>query len=333
MFKPKTKVESCPYTRKSHGVVRMSPSLIAQLASAVSDPDEWAIVLQGTREQRGYEVIVTGYRVPPQTRSCGHVELPEMDLEDDDIGVIHSHHKLGAFFSGTDKTQLNPRFPVSIVVAQKKLQYLGFDYLGTGKVTLPCGSPAEVEFFIQPTEGPVVHEAVEVVHGADDLGHCPNYTDTAQDAYHVHYLAACGLEEAEVLRAEAFGSEPALLDIVKLLPRPQLTLEQWNKSGSESLAGKVSAKKPASNEGWFQSLIPNSLRPRTQPLVSTGDDICLDCRCDKAFCYCVKQLYKCEVCGKHDEFDGWECGNCGEGEYCMACEVGHDRKFDCKRVC
>lgn len=210
-------VEECPYTRESHGIVRMSPTMIAELAAAVHDVDEWAIVLQGTREQRGYLVNITGYRVPEQTRSSGHVELPPMDLEPEDVGVIHSHHKLGAFFSTTDTATLNPRFPMSIVIASKRLQYLGFDYKGTGKVTLPCGARAEVEMFIQPTEGPVVHEAVEVAHRAGDLGKCVNYEDKASDEYHVHYVAACGLEEVETLKADAFGHADVLLDQVKVL--------------------------------------------------------------------------------------------------------------------
>jgi hypothetical protein len=121
------------------------------------------------------------------------------------------------------------------VIAQAKLQYLGFDYKGTGKVTLPCGSRAEVPFYIQSTEGPVLHEVHEVTHNEGDLGKCSKYEDRATDAYHVHYHAACGLVEPEQLKANAFGAEPALLELVKVLPRPQLTQQQWDASGSQSL--------------------------------------------------------------------------------------------------
>src|SRR2546423_1387749 len=114
MFKQQV-VTDCPHTRKAQGVVLMSPELISQLAAAVHDVDEWAILLTGERRRQGYEVEVTGYRLPLQKRSGGEVMLPEFDLESDVVGVIHSHHKLGAFFSTTDKTKLNLRFPMSIV--------------------------------------------------------------------------------------------------------------------------------------------------------------------------------------------------------------------------
>lgn len=390
-------VSECPYTRQSHGIVRMSPTLIAELAAAVHDADEWAIVLQGTREQRGYLVNITGYRVPEQTRSSGHVELPPMDLEPEDVGVIHSHHRLGAFFSTTDTATLNPRFPMSIVIASKRLQYLGFDYKGTGKVTLPCGAGAEVEMFIQPTEGPTLYEVVEVAHRADDLGKCVKFVDGASDQYHYKAVAACGLEEVEALRADAFGKVDSLLDQVKVLARPQLTVDQWNNSGKKSLAGqvkvrtlacskcgivqdasestlnpgtmfircpkcnvrteapsKLSAKKGGGGkkeaESWFQSLIPNRFK--------RGDDWCRGCSSDVDFCVCettehvhefsitgvcrigdclvsdstdTDEVYLCNVCGKYDPFDDWECGNCQQAVFCYDCNEGHDERFECRK--
>lgn len=196
----------------------MTPELIAALASAVTDDDEWAIVLTGERRQGGYEVEVTGYHIPPQDRSGGHVSVKEFDLEADVVGVIHSHHSLGAFFSTTDTGTLNPRFPISIVVAHGADKYLGFDYKGIGKVTLPCGSTGEIEFRIQPTTGPVIAAVSQVTHQESDLGDCNRYVD-AGDAWHVEYKASCGLSEPRALKQKAFGVETSLLDIVSKLDR------------------------------------------------------------------------------------------------------------------
>lgn len=214
-------VSDCPMTRKSTGIVRMTPELISALATAVQDKDEWAIVLTGERKDRGYDINVTGYFIPDQDRSGGHVDVKEFDLDLDVVGVIHSHNSMGAFFSSIDTATLNPRFPMSIVVAQAKNAYLGFSYLGTGKVVLPCGGQGEIEFKIQPTVGPVLHEAVEVAHNKADLGKCPHHENQPSDEFHYHAVARCGLSEPEALLANAFGKNDTLLNLVAALPRYQ----------------------------------------------------------------------------------------------------------------
>ncbi len=217
-------VHKCPHVTPAKGIVRMSSDLISALAAAVHDNDEWAIVCKGTRSEDGFEATVTSWRLPPQDRCSGSVDIKEFDQEPDDILVIHSHHHMGAFFSGTDENKLNPRFRISIVVAQKKLQYLGFDYKGTGKVTLPCGALGEIPFFIQPEEGPIINSIVRFAGDTlvKDLGDCPekHWKDAATDQFHIHYKADCGLEESSVLRANAFGKEDvSLLTAVSALPR------------------------------------------------------------------------------------------------------------------
>lgn len=218
MFKIKP-ITSCPHSRKSTGIVLMQPSLVAELAAAVTDKDEWAILLHGERRKDGYEVEVKDYSIPPQSRSGGHVSIAEFDLEADVVGVIHSHHSMGSFFSTIDTSTLNPRFPISIVVAHGATMYLGFDYKGTGKVQLPCGSTGEIEFRIQPTEGPVVAEIAQVTHDVANLGDCNKHVDHG-DQFYVEFEAACGLKEPRALKAKAFGTEATLLDAVAKLDRP-----------------------------------------------------------------------------------------------------------------
>lgn len=230
-------VKKCPHTKPAKGVVRMSPELISMLAAAVQDKDEWAIILKGTRSADGFEADVTSFWMPDQDRSGGHVDIKEYDgfeivngvaKPNDDIGVIHSHNKMGAYFSSIDEDKLNPRFPISIVVAQKKKTYLGFDYKGVGKINLPCGAKAEIPFFIQPTVGPVVAEVVRFApetNVVEDLMSCENYDDVSGDQFHVRFKAQCGLEEPELLRADAFGSENKdLLKMVEALPRAPVAI-------------------------------------------------------------------------------------------------------------
>lgn len=311
MFKQQV-VTDCPHTRRAQGVVLMSPELISQLAAAVCDDDEWAIILTGERRRQGYEVEVTGYRLPPQTRGGAEVVIAEFDLEPDDVGVIHCHPgNIGVFFSRTDKTTLNPRFPISIVVGPENKAYLGFAYEGTGKVVLPCGATGEIEFKIQPTCGPIVNEISLVTHKESDLGDCTKVTNNALDHFHVAYSSACGLSEAPALKANAFGQDKTLLDQVDKLARPIVVGLGWGIQGDHKYSSKdfhKSNHKKESKGGYLSSLIPE--RFKTKPKEPALDEI--------------EGMVLCEVCKTYDEFLEWECGICGRAEYCMACNMGHD---------
>ena len=335
-------VSECPYSRRSSGVVRMTPELISALAAAVSDQDEWAIVCKGERTERGYLLNITSYWLPDQDRSGGHVSVKEFEREIDDILVIHSHHSMGAFFSTTDTGQLNPRFPASIVVAQAKSSYLGFDYKGVGKVTLPCGAQAEVEMFIQPTVGPVLHEVKEVTHNPADFGGCVKYEDKATDEYHVHFVAACGLEEAVALKANAFGSEKSMLDVVAKLPR---------QNGSFNIKDDSDSKWCNEHKTWDFCNMKDRLVCPDCGYVFFSDKIIpgktLNCQTCKKNVVPVKggdrkpetlfrspkkksakkgepleDLIECLECSAWDTFGGWYCSVCFS-PFCQTCGCGH----------
>jgi hypothetical protein len=150
-------VKSCPVTKASTGVLEFPPQLVAKVAGAVSDHIEWMVLLLGERSTDGFHVKVTDFRVPKQRRSGGDVKMAEpmegdgSTVDDAVVGVMHSHHKMGAFFSGTDNTELNPFFKSSIVIAQAKTA-LGFAYKAEGKVVLPCGSIGSIPFFLKVTD-------------------------------------------------------------------------------------------------------------------------------------------------------------------------------------
>jgi proteasome lid subunit RPN8/RPN11 len=207
-------VKNCPVTNGSKGVMVMAPSLIATIAGAVRDDIEWIAYLNGTRSADGFEVVVKEFTIPQQYRSGSEAEIvggkDGVALADDVVGVIHSHHRMGAFFSGTDTGELNPRFPSSIVVAIAN-NSLGFNYKAEGKVVLPCGSVGKVDFNLS-VEG-VERFAAKVVHAphagqATGLGDCQHESqDATSDPFEIVPRAACGLFMAPMPKPLAFGME------------------------------------------------------------------------------------------------------------------------------
>src|ERR1044071_7753837 len=146
MFKV-SNVKSCPVTKESRGVITMTATQIAMIAGAVRDKIEWIVLLGGERSADGYEVKISKIVVPKQRRDAAHADLEEIDLPEDIVGVMHSHHTMGAWFSKTDDEDLNPRFATSIVVAIAE-NNLGFSYKATGKVQLPCGATGVIDFVL-----------------------------------------------------------------------------------------------------------------------------------------------------------------------------------------
>lgn len=204
-------VHQCPYTGAGMGVARVSHEVLAILAGAVHDHEEWMAFLVGKRSPDGLDVTVTELRVPQQYRSQANCEtVKEEPLLPDVVGVVHSHHNMTAFFSNTDDTKLNPRFPISIVVAQPRAtspveaRLLGFDYQGEGRAPLPCGTIGIIKFKIQPL--PMVKDwPVTVVPQYDQptdstLRFCPNIEQEYQGMESLRH-AKCGVTKTESIVA------------------------------------------------------------------------------------------------------------------------------------
>lgn len=224
-FKIET-VSDCPVTRGSRGVLTMTADQIAMVAGAVRDNIEWMLLLHGERSADGYSVRVDRFTVPKQHRDGAEVEMAEeVVLADDVVGVMHSHHRMGAFFSRTDVTELNPRFPSSIVVAIAD-NNLGFAYKATGRVVLPCKAMGEVDFELA-VEG-VERFAAEPIRGEHDqvdaksgfgLRGCTHrqYVIHPENNFLAVDQTACGLTIGEVIeRPMVFGMDgTALLEAIK----------------------------------------------------------------------------------------------------------------------
>ena len=201
-------VHECPYTIVGTGVLHLSHDVIATFAGAVYDRNEWMALLIGTRSENGLDITITSLRVPEQTRNSVNCELVNKEpLEDDVVGVVHSHHSMPARFSNTDDTELNPRFPASIVVAQvtnssnEVAHLLGFEYQAEGRAALPCSSMAIIPFTVLPN--PVVtlwpEQPIAGYAAPDDktlLHYCPNHTRTLEGMQQ-KCVAKCGVETIE----------------------------------------------------------------------------------------------------------------------------------------
>lgn len=80
---------------------------------------EWLGYLVGEIDHDRQNVYVEDIIIPKQMVSYGAVTNVEYEWNEGlpIIGVIHSHHGMGAFFSGTDDAYINQNHDVSIVVA------------------------------------------------------------------------------------------------------------------------------------------------------------------------------------------------------------------------
>jgi len=103
---------------------------------------EWLAYLVGTVNHETHRVEVEDLIIPDSQQVTGasvynvEYEWPVLPDGKQIIGVIHSHHTMGAFFSGTDDAYINQNHDVSIVVATAK----GREILSQIRVKVPCGA-------------------------------------------------------------------------------------------------------------------------------------------------------------------------------------------------
>jgi proteasome lid subunit RPN8/RPN11 len=316
----------CPHTRKSNGVILLSQEMVAALSGAVRDPDEWAIVLQGTKSDDGYEITVTDYRLPEQERTGGHVDLskdsvqtPFSNPKGNDVAVLHSHCDFGARFSSLDVDKLNTRYPASIVVSQSKTALLGFDYQAVGKVTLPCGGKGEIDFYIQPVGGPQLATIQRVTHDEENLGDCIRFQNVAEGPWQVQWKGDCGLVEPKVApRPAAFGVSNDLLNVVAKLPREMKDIRQHN----------IGFTQRREAVGW---VCPTDGMQLYWSTIKNGEMYCDKCNSyftvpgevKKEEVVNISDMVYCESC-EDWVADGVNCCKVCEAGYCASCTTYHD---------
>ncbi len=124
---------------------------------------EWLAYLVGEVDHENHVVAVEDLVIPDSqqvtTASVYNVEYTWSALPDNKhiIGVIHSHHSMGAFFSGTDDAYINQNHDVSIVVATAK----GREIKSQVRVKTPCNSYVLAEDITYSVKYPQVMDEKE----------------------------------------------------------------------------------------------------------------------------------------------------------------------------
>lgn len=117
--------------------IEFTPRRKIELLMTKYPHQEWLGYLVGRiSEKENY--FVEDLVIPPHTEAyAASAEAEPFHIPDNCIGVIHSHHSMGAFHSGTDDTHVDRNFPISITVATGKGQ--GLEYDAVSHQTTPCG--------------------------------------------------------------------------------------------------------------------------------------------------------------------------------------------------
>lgn len=98
---------------------------------------EWLAYLIGEIDWEKEKAVVRDLYIPEQTISAAAVNnVGPVNMET--VGVIHSHHSMGAFFSGTDDDYINQNNDISIVVAHDGMK-------AQVRAKTPCGAYAIVD--------------------------------------------------------------------------------------------------------------------------------------------------------------------------------------------
>lgn len=97
---------------------------------------EWLAYLVGKVSKKN-NIFVEDISVPPhESVTSASAEAEPFNIPDDCVGIIHSHHSMGAFHSGTDQNYVDKNFLVSITVARNTAG-LSFDAVSCQQT--PCG--------------------------------------------------------------------------------------------------------------------------------------------------------------------------------------------------
>lgn len=131
--------------------------LIYQKAMALTSEmgdTEWLGYLKGFPTEDGYHI--DSMVIPKQTVDSVSVEVDEGLTDNDIIGTIHSHHGMGAFFSGTDHDYIGSNNPVMLVITSKG------DAKCAVRHTLACGNfiLIDAEFEVLHTDNPEIKEFI-----------------------------------------------------------------------------------------------------------------------------------------------------------------------------
>ena len=121
-------------------VIYLEPIAKAEITLLMEEyrSQEWLAYLKGRVSEETTNIFIEELSVPPHKEASGaSAEAEPFHIPDDCVGIIHSHHTMGAFHSGVDQDYVDKNFPVSITVARDNGKGLTFDAVSYRKT--PCG--------------------------------------------------------------------------------------------------------------------------------------------------------------------------------------------------
>ena len=127
-----------------HNDISLSLSCIAKISYLMKKfpSTEWSGDLIGTETKDGFSIV--DIEIPPQEVTATTVTPNRTSVNPNMVGVIHSHHSMGLFFSSTDTEFANANHRVSVLVAQKPT-ILGYDFISTIRKKTLCGKYARAK--------------------------------------------------------------------------------------------------------------------------------------------------------------------------------------------
>ena len=234
-------VKSCPVVRQTEGKIQLTPEVVAQLCGLMHEEKgmEWAALGHGRVERGGEVLVVERLSIPGQSRGPAYVQVEEHDQEEGIVCVFHSHHSMGAFFSGTDHTKLNPLYRGSVVLAEigsrdrkvrdrgKRELNLGWEYEAQIRFKLPCGEVGQARAVVQVGDQsfPEIREEVGLLH--EHLGDCPSEMRkegeqvlTEEDGYGREIRPECGKVAPVIVPVvAAWGVDTSLVEELRKVDR------------------------------------------------------------------------------------------------------------------
>jgi len=138
-----TTIDKCPSCEeKVHVLISRSTKHKIQAMMDVMGKDEWLGLLIGQKQDENW--YISNLYIPKQeVSSVTATKKAEEDEPDDVLGIIHSHHDMGTFWSGTDEKHANSNFDLSIVVDSD------MKTLGTAREKTECGKLMKKEVDIE----------------------------------------------------------------------------------------------------------------------------------------------------------------------------------------
>ena len=127
--------------------------------------DEWFAYLRG--EIVGEDTFVDDITVPPhESFSSGSAVAEPFHVPKGCVGVIHSHHSMGAFHSSTDRDYVDRNHPVSITVARNGGNQLSYDAVSPVKTL--CGKSVTVKCVVKYVQPPLTFDRDKFLKKAKD---------------------------------------------------------------------------------------------------------------------------------------------------------------------